>query len=319
MLDERGEYTDQHRPPPAQVCQGCGCPVPWVWWVPKHPRYQARWVRPAADNCAPCQEARDTADSRQKAEQGMKAAGVPWKYRRYRWGRHIRMRGHEDYGAFRRRVLACSQPTVGITSANVHAARVFRDWRPEEGFSLYLEGAVGTGKTLFGACLTRELVEQPLELRRCTPEELTVELCGSARRVAQLRQAYKLHGPRVLPVRRSGGYSVLWVQEAELQREQATHWQRRKLDPTVRDPIAACQRAQVLVLDDMGTASQSDSWKRAIAAIIDARYSAGLPMVMTGNLPWQDLAQHYGSARTASRLREMVPDPLVLDGTDWRQ
>lgn len=300
-------------------CLGCGAPLRCTWWEPqRRGEFEARWAWPG-DRCAPCEEQHQAAELRDRVWRALKACGVPYRYRLYQWDRHITQRRSEEHSAFMRRVIACAAPTIGISRANVAAARVFRDWRPAHGTSLYLSGPVGTGKTLFSAALTRRLLTEPMELRRLTPEELTQEHLGSAEQVRAYRSAYERHGARVLPVRRTGGWQVLWVQEGELQREQSTWWMRRKVDPTVEDPVEQCKKAQVLVLDDVGTASQSDSWRRAVESILNHRYQHGMPLVMTGNLPWAQLEEHYGSARTYSRLCEMVPQPLELDEVDWRQ
>lgn len=74
--------------------------------------------------------------------------------------------------------------------------------------------------------------------------------------------------------------------------------------------------APVLALDDLGAEMDTDWRADRIAALVDERYRADLPLAVTTNVVpdmWPDLFDH----RTASRLREMVL-PLELLGEDRR-
>lgn len=59
----------------------------------------------------------------------------------------------------------------------------------------------------------------------------------------------------------------------------------------------------VLVIDDLGAEGTGDTVSRKIAAIINARYNAGLLTIVTTNLSVSDLKQVY-DARTYDRLKE---------------
>lgn len=67
-------------------------------------------------------------------------------------------------------------------------------------------------------------------------------------------------------------------------------------------PTAALARSvKVLLLDDVGAYTPSD-WSRAqLLALVDARWSATLPTIVTTNLTEAQFAQHLGD-RAASRL-----------------
>lgn len=76
--------------------------------------------------------------------------------------------------------------------------------------------------------------------------------------------------------------------------------------------------ADLLLLDDIGSAKDTD-WTVAevMFPIIDARYSAGRPTILTSNLDVVRLAAALGD-RVSSRLEGMC-EVVDMDGTDRRQ
>lgn len=78
----------------------------------------------------------------------------------------------------------------------------------------------------------------------------------------------------------------------------------------------AFRRCQVLLLDDVGTASVSDWSRSRVFALIDARWLSGLPTILTTNLTAAQLAQHLGD-RAASRLAAEAT-VLTMPGADRR-
>lgn len=307
---------------PASVpCVVCGAAARWTWWEPPTgSRFSGRWCAPKRA-CEACEAASQRKVESARLQDALKACGVPERYREYRFGRWAKQDSGESWASFKARVLARPY-TIGLTPQNHAIARVVRDWRPEHGVSLYIEGAVGTGKTLFGCCLARELLSVPHRMCQTTPEELrwqaTEGLAAGRRRAHQLLAHYETHGDRVLPWGATGGYQVLWASEADLHNQLLAYYQIRNADPTARDPVVAASKVQVLIIDDVGTVD-SDKWHRRMEHLIDTRYRSGRPVVLTSNLPWAFIQEHYGSARTADRLREMVPNPMVLDlAASWR-
>ena len=76
--------------------------------------------------------------------------------------------------------------------------------------------------------------------------------------------------------------------------------------------ITRCQRAGLLILDDLG-AEKSSEWAVAkLDELVDHRYLNGLPTLFTTNLTPKQLP-----SRVASRLKEGVT--VLLDGPDYRE
>lgn len=63
--------------------------------------------------------------------------------------------------------------------------------------------------------------------------------------------------------------------------------------------------AEYLVLDDLGATRFTDWSISAIQVLINERYEAMLPTVITSNLPLTTLATAMGDERTTSRIRRM--------------
>ena len=83
--------------------------------------------------------------------------------------------------------------------------------------------------------------------------------------------------------------------------------------------LADLGRAWLLVLDDVGTAAVNATlWYQDILyAIVNQRYTAGLPVVLTSNLIPDQLAERLGP-RTWSRLLALA-ECFRLDGPDRRE
>jgi DNA replication protein DnaC len=82
-----------------------------------------------------------------------------------------------------------------------------------------------------------------------------------------------------------------------------------------QDEIYAKKRFLVL-LDDFGAENNTDWVIETIYMIINARYEANLPTLITSNCPPAELTDRIGS-RSADRLREMC-SIVELSGESWR-
>lgn len=88
-------------------------------------------------------------------------------------------------------------------------------------------------------------------------------------------------------------------------------------DGPARDTVAACQRAGLLVISDLGAEKASDWTQERIYEVIDERYEQERMVIVTGNIPPAKLGAHIGE-RSASRLAEMC-QAVVLGGQDRRR
>lgn len=77
------------------------------------------------------------------------------------------------------------------------------------------------------------------------------------------------------------------------------------------------QRARVLVVDDLGAAKGSEFTEEINYRLINHRYQAQMPTLITSNIPVRELGSALGE-RVASRLTEMA-HRVVLKGDDRRR
>lgn len=79
------------------------------------------------------------------------------------------------------------------------------------------------------------------------------------------------------------------------------------------------QKFKLLVLDDLGTEAKTEYMQEIVFSIIDARYRAGLPMIITTNLTLQELKQPQNEAdsRIYSRILERC-FPVEVAGVNQR-
>ncbi|MGW7523011.1 ATP-binding protein [Streptomyces sp. NPDC054783] len=76
-------------------------------------------------------------------------------------------------------------------------------------------------------------------------------------------------------------------------------------------------RCPLLIIDDLGAAKSSEWTEEITMRLINRRYNAMLPTLITTNLGMADLRAHIGD-RVASRLTEMT-DRVILGGPDRRR
>lgn len=84
-----------------------------------------------------------------------------------------------------------------------------------------------------------------------------------------------------------------------------------------RQRVRDCQRAALLVIDDIGAEKPSEWTQERIYSIVDHRYANCMPLIVTGNLPPKQLGGQVGE-RAASRLAEMCV-VVAMTGTDRRR
>ncbi len=125
----------------------------------------------------------------------------------------------------------------------------------------------------------------------------------------------------------SRGKSHLLCSTAEVLLERGhdvLFWRVRALFDALQKEIGAEDRVwerartvELLVLDDIGSERLTD-WRRdRLDALVDDRYCAQLPILLSTNFAPNDWADVFGH-RTAERLRGMTI-PVEVEGRNWRQ
>lgn len=90
----------------------------------------------------------------------------------------------------------------------------------------------------------------------------------------------------------------------------------RMRPPANFDPMRAIQRVRVLILDDLGVEKPSDWVRERMYVLLNARYEAMLPTIVTSNADLARLAASLGE-RTISRFAEHLR-VVTLTGRDRR-
>ena len=84
--------------------------------------------------------------------------------------------------------------------------------------------------------------------------------------------------------------------------------------------IASFSHYPLLIIDDLGIERNTEYALEQVYAVIDERYKAGLPVIITTNLTMEELRQpeDVAHARIYSRVLEMCT-PVQITGEDRRQ
>lgn len=84
--------------------------------------------------------------------------------------------------------------------------------------------------------------------------------------------------------------------------------------------IDSLNKYSLLIIDDLGVERQSEYVAEMVQNIVDSRYRAGLPLIITTNLTQKDFTdvQDVAKSRLYSRISEMCL-PLVVAGNDRRK
>jgi DNA replication protein DnaC len=80
--------------------------------------------------------------------------------------------------------------------------------------------------------------------------------------------------------------------------------------------MAGLTTNELLILDDLGQEHPNEFVRTKLFGLIDGRYNAGLPTIITTNQSEQEIKARLGPA-AISRIYEMC-DPYVVNATDYR-
>jgi DNA replication protein DnaC len=108
-------------------------------------------------------------------------------------------------------------------------------------------------------------------------------------------------------------YTALWYRTSDL-----LDREKRGYGEGDDSPLYEARRASILLLDDLGVERVTDWVREQIDLLIDGRYSACLPTIMTSNLSLSTLAkpEYYGS-RVTSRIQQTC-DIIAIRGGGLR-
>ena len=211
---------------------------------------------------------------------------------------HIRANLIEAYGLDQGRLAAMTlESFIPLTqkerSAKNASLKVAARWAEGSGRSLWLWAAI---------C-------EPPELRKFGRQELLYSGCGNGKTHLAVTLA-----KRALDL----GHSLRLVAEDELLAGIRDSYG-DEAERSEGQIIAELGQPWLLVLDDVGTAAVKNlTWYQSILyGVIDRRYKAERPIVLTTNLPPDELTARLGP-RTMSRLSEMGVG-VHLDGPDRRR
>lgn len=109
------------------------------------------------------------------------------------------------------------------------------------------------------------------------------------------------------------GYPVLMTNFARIANTVSGMWEGKQ------EYYDSLNRFPLLILDDLATERKTEYMQEIVFAVIDARYRAGLPLIVTTNLTSEELKHpsDISYQRTFSRLLEMTV-PVEVKGKDKR-
>jgi DNA replication protein DnaC len=198
---------------------------------------------------------------------------------------------------YRHRRLADVDPSVYRDDAWTTVSGYANELRKHrsDGTGLALFGPPGQGKSLIAAIMLNE----------------ALETLYAWVRFETLPGLLDLHGARIRAERRSEGHHEGAWEEAE------------RLDGLIRrihgEGVGNKPPFDFLVLDDVGKEHRTDSGYQAAKfdEVLRHRYSAGLPTIVTSNLPLAKWADTYGAATRSFIYQACLTVPMDT-GQDYR-
>jgi DNA replication protein DnaC len=121
---------------------------------------------------------------------------------------------------------------------------------------------------------------------------------------------------------RAAGVSVLTRNTTDLLNELRDSY-KPDAQPTTRQIIDAVTQVELLHLEDVAVPRPNDWVLEQLYTIVNRRYEHNKAILFTSDTPYGEdlkpdaLADHIGD-RTYSRLMQMVGDPILMKGSDYR-
>lgn len=306
-------------PDPVFCVEGCGKEIPPVRRVSRATGRE-HWV--CGNNpCTSCQRVAAINEQALRRSRALDRTKLPaklkgWSFDRMEAQPLDEAGSPEPAGDFMRRMKANLSRRLGVLRINLEVVAQAKKWTEHRDHSVFLFGEVGTGKSTIAAAMV-EALATPADQgwRERTEDELRRIHGDKWERVTPSRRRVRVLGKPL---------DVLYIDEGELLARVTNSWSGD------RDPLKRVASVFLLVLDDLGTELAAATPKRreivvqAIERLVSYRYDNGLPMVITSNLPWEDVGDMGGpmvyGRRVASRLGEMVgfDGAWAMRGPDWR-
>lgn len=306
------KHTDPDLPPHPENCVQCNGRVPWVWLPLEHRNKPSRWIRGLNANgrCKGCRKINERIERAERLQKAQKRARIPRPFWSYRLDCLEFPFDNETPRDFRNRVRKLKGPTIGIDHLNEEAIDELQRFSPTSGNALWVEGPVGTGKSMLAAAAGTALLEGKTEPGQSGP--MTIQEA-----VQRGWTHEEIRATRWKP--ENAGAQVLFIEEPELHSRARLSW---KGDPYALYNVS---NAGVLILDDLGTAgrgSNLDVFRPVAGPVHDTierlicyRADRKLPTIITSNVPI-DMAEALYGKRVASRLQAWMK-PLLIEG-NWR-
>ena len=329
-------------PAPDPVACNCGSVRTFrVFPHTSHPKYDVwdpRWMAPEVNPCEECRADHEAREAARLLDRRQKWAGVDVKDRGWRWDATTVQRVGESDSAFRDRIMGADR--IGVLRHNLDAAHDVAEWTPRRGFSVYVYGAVGSGKTVYASATATRLLDVGggVVRRWRDADDLAATMIGGEDGGNPRPWLGPVKVERMLATSRRSvlgigkPHNVLFCPHSEFYERVQLGWQRD------RAPLAKIVDADGLILDDLGEIGSDPLRKEkqppgaaeAIQKLIRARYAAGRHLIITSNVPLDDIEQGgrvvlsgvraWWGDRVYSRLREMTEGHVwSLGGFDWRR
>ena len=173
----------------------------------------------------------------------------------------------------------------------------------------------------------RRFQNRTFETFRITPgTEAAYQACQFCRRYQPHRRGLRIHGrygcgkthlaAAIVNTMTSKGVPAMFVVTPDLLQSIRRGYDNPDSARTAQAIVDSARTIDILVLDDLGSEKPSDWVREQLFVLINARYEAELPTIITSNYSTADLVDRLGQ-RIVSRLIEMTT-AITMTAPDYR-